>query len=355
MRTTSKRRRILTGLGATIAAAILLTACASPAGAPQSSASGAAEVTPVRVGITSSFNNATMNLAIDADLGEPYGIDLERTTIAGAGSTNQVAALLAGDVDVAVGGTNTIVDAIAQGAPLQIIAGMAPLLFSVTVSNAAAERTGVDPDDDIEDRLLALKGMKIAVSPPGSTGNIVLSTMLESVGLDPATDVQLVPLNDLGAVPAGLIQGVYDASFAAIGTGDVAVASGDAVTWVSLPRGDMEDLEDYVGIVAYASKDFIAENPEVAAAVHSSLNDAQELTVDDPEGVGEILKESVFAEMDGDVFAEAWQQAQDAYTVGSSFTEMNWDTFTALFDETSENDYAAIEYDDLVAEFARGR
>lgn len=349
------RRRVLAAIGASITTALLVTACASPTASPAPSSSEAAELTPVRVGITSSFNNATMNLAIDAGLGEPHGIALERTTIAGAGSTNQVAALLAGDVDVAVGGTNTIVDAVAQGAPLQIIAGMAPLLFSITVSNSAAERTGVDVDDDIEDRILALKGMKIAVSPPGSTGNIVLSTILESVGLDPASDVQLVPLNDLGAVPAGLIQGVYDASFAAIGTGDVAVASGDAVTWVSLPRGDMEDLEDYVGIVAYASQDYIAQNPDVAAAVHEALNDAREMTVDDPEAVGDILKESVFAEMDADVFAEAWQQAQGAYTAGSAFTEMNWDTFTALFDETSENDYAAIEYDDLVAEFARGQ
>lgn len=39
------------------------------------------------------------------------------------------------------------------------------------MSNAAVERSGASVDDDIEDRLLALKGMKIAVSPAGSTGN----------------------------------------------------------------------------------------------------------------------------------------------------------------------------------------
>lgn len=316
--------------------------------------SGEDALSVVRIGITPSVNNATMNLAVDAKLGDEHGYSLERTTVGGAGSTNQVSALLAGDLDVAVGGTNTIVDAIAQGAELQIIAGMAPLLFSLTLNGEAAEASGVDPDAPIADRVEALKGLKIAASPSGSTGNIVLRTILETYGVDPDEDVTLVPLNDLGAVPAGLMQGTFDASFAAVGTGEVAVASGDAKTWLSLPQGDIPEFEPYVGIVAYAGTGYIEDNPEAVEATIAGLNDAQAMTVDDPDEAGALLKESIFAEMDDAVFEETWAQVEGSYIEGSKFTEQNWQTIVDLFDATSDNDYASMTYHDLVAEIARG-
>jgi len=347
----ARSRRLAAG-GTAIVTALALAACA--AGEPSAPATGSGGAAVVRVGITPSVNNATMNLAIDADLGKAHGIKLQRQNIAGAGSTNQVAALLAGDVDVAVGGTNTVIDAIAKGADLEIIAGMAPLLFSITVNSEAAQKTGVSPDAPIKDRILALKGMRIAVSPSGSTGNTVLRTILQDAGLNPDSDVRFVPLSDLGAIPAGLIQGTYDASFAAVGTGEVAVDAGKAVTWVSLPKGDVENLKDYQGIVTYSSSKYIDANPKVAEAVHAALNDAQKMTVDQPDQAATLLKSTIFKELDQGVFDKTWAQVKDAYTEGSTFTSQNWETLKTLFDQSSENDYAALSYDDLVAPFARG-
>jgi len=339
-------------IGIATVGALALAGCGGSA--TDGGGSGDEGPSTVRIGITPSVNNATMNLAVDAKLGDAHGYTLERTTVGGAGSTNQVSALLAGDLDVAVGGTNTIIDAIAQGAELQIIAGMAPLLFSLTLNGEAAEASGVDADAPIADRVEALKGLKIAASPSGSTGNIVLRTILETYGVDPDEDVTLVPLNDLGAVPAGLMQGTFDASFAAVGTGEVAVASGDAETWLSLPQGDIPEFEPYVGIVAYAGTEYIENNPEAVEATIAGLNDAQAMTVDDPDEAGALLKESIFAEMDDAVFEETWSQVEGSYIEGSTFTEENWQTIVDLFDETSDNDYAAMTYDDLVAEIARG-
>lgn len=309
---------------------------------------------PINIGITSSVNNATMSFAIDDNLGENFGVTLERQNIAGAGSTNQVSALLAGDIEIGVGGTNTIVDAHAQGADIQIIAGMSPLLFSLTATNDAVEASGVDATAPIEERIQALKGMKIAVSPPGSTGNLVLRAILEMYGLDADTDVTLVPLNDLGAVPSGLIEGTYEASFAAIGNGEVAVASGDAVTWVSLPEGEIDLLDQFQGIVAYASTDYIENNPEAIEGVVASLNEAQEVAATDPDRAAARLQETVFEAMDDEIFQTTWEQVHDAYTPGSQFTEENWEVYKELFDETSEHEYEEIQYSDLIADIARG-
>lgn len=336
------------------AAALVLAGCAGSPAADETEEAGTAELPVVQIGITPSVNNATMNLAVDAELGDSHGARLERTTVGGAGSTNQVSALLAGDIDVGVGGTNTIVDSIAQGSDIQIIAGMAPLLFSLTLTDDAAEASGVSPDAPIEERVQALAGLKIAVSPSGSTGNTVLRAILADYGLDPDSDVTFVPLNDLGAVPAGLIQESFDASFAAVGTGEVAVASGDAVTWLSLPQGDIPSFEPYVGIVAYASKSYIESNPDEIAAVFAALNDAQQMTVNESEEVASILKETIFSEMDEAVFEATWNQVEGSYVEGSQFTQENWQTIVSLFDSTSDNDYASMNYEDIVAEIGRG-
>lgn len=335
----------------TLAGTAILALAAS--GCAESSATSSPDE-PINIGITSSVNNATMSFAIDENLGEDLGVKLERQNIAGAGSTNQVSALLAGDIEIGVGGTNTIVDAHAQGAEIQIIAGMSRLLFSLTATNDAVEAAGVEPTAPIEERIQALEGMKIAVSPPGSTGNLVLRAILEMYGLDADSDVTLVPLNDLGAVPSGLIEGTYDASFAAIGNGEVAVASGDAVTWVSLPEGEIELLDQFQGIVAYASDDYIENNPEAVEGVVASLNQAQEIAATDPERAASTLKQTVFEAMDDEIFQTTWDQVHDAYTPGSQFTQENWDVYKKIFDETSEHDYEEIEYEELIAEIARG-
>lgn len=312
------------------------------------------ELTAVKVGITPAINNATFNLAMDGGLGESHGLDLERTVVGGAGSSNQVSAMLAGDIDISVGGTNTIADAISQGSDIQIIAGHAPLMNNLTITTDAMEASGVSVDAPLEERIEALKGLKIAVASAGSTSHTVLISLLTSNGIDVENDITLVPINDLGSVPAGLIQGTYDAAFASAETGGVAVSSGDAVTWISLPRGDVPEYEDYVGLVLYSSRDFIAENPEVIEGVVATLHDAETMARENPDEAGQILKDGIFADMDPAVFDDAWSQVHASFHQGEKFTKENWETIVRLFDEGSENDYSALVYEDIVIELARG-
>jgi NitT/TauT family transport system substrate-binding protein len=78
------------------------------------------------------------------------------------------------------------------------------------------------------------------------------------------------------------------------------------------------------------------------------------MTTENPDEVATILKETIFAELDQDVFDATWVQVENAYPEGMNFTEDNWDTFVELFDESSEKDYASLNYEDFVVEAARG-
>ncbi|WP_192496990.1 ABC transporter substrate-binding protein [Gulosibacter chungangensis] len=338
--------------------ALALTGCASGDAASEDAAStdgaGGGELTAVKVGITPAINNATFNLAIDGELGQAHGLDLQRTVVGGAGSSNQVSAMLAGDIDISVGGTNTIADAISQGSDIQIIAGHAPLMNNLTLTTDAMEASGVSLDAPLEERIEALKGLKIAVASAGSTSHTVLVSLLTSYGIDVDNDITLVPINDLGAVPAGLMQGTYDAAFASAETGGVAVSSGDAVTWISLPRGDVPEYADYVGLVLYSSRQFIEENPEIIEGVVATLHDAETMARENPDEAGDILKAGIFSDMEPAVFDDAWSQVHASFHQGEKFTKENWQTIVDLFDEGSENDYSALVYEDIVIEPARG-
>lgn len=337
-----------------VAAALALLAGIAACGSGDETETAGSDTTTVTVGLVPTVNTAMASLAVDESLGDAHGVALEKATVAGAGSTNQVAALLSGDLDVAVGGTNTVIDAIAEGAAIQVVGSVAPLLYSIVLNADVAAGLDVTPDASTEERLQALKGLKLAVSPPGSTGNTVLRSMLEGAGLDPDTDVEFVPITDVGAVPAGISRGTYDGSFVAVGAGEVNISDGSGTLWLSIPRGDVEAFADYMGVVSFTTTRFAEENPDTVRAVHDALADAQQLVTDDPERVAEVLKETVFAEMDQAVFDVVWDQVKDAYPAGMDYTEKHWETFVSLFDESSDKDYASISYDDLVAESVRG-
>jgi NitT/TauT family transport system substrate-binding protein len=350
----ARRGRTSRGVALASAALLGLTLAACGSDDDTSTTPQADSVQTVKIGIVPTVNTAMAHLAVHEGLGEEFGIDLESTTISGAGSTNQVAALLSGDLDVAIGGTNTVIDAIAEGADLKVVGGISPLNFSVVLNKKVADGLGVSVDASTEEKIQALKGLKIAASPPGSTGNSVLRTILEDAGLNPDRDVSVVPITDLGAIPAGINRGTYDASFVAVGAGEVSVASGDGVLWLSIPRGDFEVLNNFIGVVSFTSTKYAEENPELVEAAHKSFEAAQEMTSENPDEVAKILKDTIFAELDQAVFDEAWSQVQNAYPAGMDFTQDHWDTFVELFDETSDKDYASLDYEEFSTEPARG-
>ncbi|MEE2058429.1 ABC transporter substrate-binding protein [Rhodococcus artemisiae] len=338
---------------ATLALATALTSCSAQSGQLESDEDG---ITTVRISSTQSFNTAPAALLVEGDFTERYGLDFEQVNIAGSGSSNQIAAILSGDADIAVAASNAFVDATIGGADLQIIAGVSDIIQSLVVSNNAIDRFGVDVDGSPQERVRALRGMKIGAGPTGSAGNASLRVVLDDAGLDPDRDVTLVPLADTNsAVAAGLEQGTFDATWATTGSGEVAVARGTATTLISVPAGDAPALDGYVCNVAFAPTRFIQQNPEVVDRIREALAEATRLTKEEPEQAGRILKASVYSGMDQPVFDLAWSQAIPGYDDSNSFTREEWDSFVEIFDQSSEHDYSSVDYDTIINESARGQ
>jgi NitT/TauT family transport system substrate-binding protein len=116
-----------------------------------------------------------------------------------SGGANTMAALLAGQVQLADVGGSEALSAVASGADLVVVATLSPVypyLFEVIPEIQT-------PED--------LIGKTIGVATLGGSADVATRVALRSVGLDPAKDVTIVPTgsaqNRTAALASGAIQG----------------------------------------------------------------------------------------------------------------------------------------------------
>ena len=189
---------------ALIAAALLTVAgCGGSAGPGASVAPSAARATatPAPVKLTISYSNPIADflpfwIAADDGTFAKNGIDPDIQSIA---SAQGVAALLAGQTQVAGIGGSEILSAAAGGADLVVVANLVPVyphIFYV----APDIRTPAD-----------LKGKKVGISSIGSSSDIATRVLLRRIGLDADKDVTIAAVGSTdqrtAALVAGAIQG----------------------------------------------------------------------------------------------------------------------------------------------------
>lgn len=329
---------------------VALSACGGSDTGDGSANDNGDQLTVVRVGSTLTMNQVLSTVAITSGLGEDHGLQLERLATLTADSAAQLGAMQAGDVDVTVPGLNSAVDMIAAGADVTIFGAAGPYAGGITIANQALEESGVSLEAPIEERLQALRGLDVATGPDGSTANAIFRLILEEAGLDPDSDVNIIPLRDMsGVVAVGLERGTYDAAFAPLGTAEPAVASGAASVLGSVPGGDFPVLDNYSAPAYVASTAYVEENPEVIEAFLATLEDARLMIVENPEEARDLVKEESFAEMDDEIFDAAWEQAALGFEDWDvRFGADHWDMFVENFDHLSEHDYESMSFEDIV-------
>src|SRR5262249_42009177 len=128
----------------------------------------------------STITESRMPLYMAKDLGlyAKYGLDAEIVHIRGAGVN--IAALMAGEIDMAVASGSFAIVAAARGAPIVIIATTGPIKYDLVSSAVSSPRE--------------LKGKTIGLAGYTSGDYFVLLRLLPKLGLIPEKDVALLPV-----------------------------------------------------------------------------------------------------------------------------------------------------------------
>ena len=239
------------------AAVIALTA--------QAQAQGALEKTKVHIAVGGKAAFYYLPLTIAEQLGYFKAEGLDVTISDFAGGSQSLRAVVGGSADVVSGAYEHTINMQAKNQILQCFAlmGRAPQLsVGIATSKAAAYKSAKD-----------LKGLKIGVSAPGSSTNMLVNQMLAKEGLKP-TDVSIVGVG----TGAGAIAAVKSGQIDAISNTDPVMTKleQDGAVKIIADTRTLKGTEQVFGgpmpaACLYAPIAFVRNNPNTAQALTSAI------------------------------------------------------------------------------------
>ena len=121
------------------------------------------------------------------------------------GDATALAALDAGDIDLAAVGSETVMRAFAKGQPFEMVYSlMSKVSLDLVAAPALLDRAGVKPGDPLAKRLAALKGAVVGVAAIGGAQEAAARWLAAKGGLDPKNDIKVAQVGNPVAIQAAL-------------------------------------------------------------------------------------------------------------------------------------------------------
>jgi ABC-type nitrate/sulfonate/bicarbonate transport system substrate-binding protein len=214
------------------------------------------------------------------------------------GDPSALAALDAGDADLAAVGTESALRAVAKGQPFEIVYNlMSKVTLEVVVAPSFLEKAGVKPGDPLEKRIAALKGATVGVAAVGGTQETAARWLAAKGGLDPKADIKVAQVGSPVALQAALENKRIDAFVLSPPEGFLAAKSGAGTVLVSL-GDDFPLLADQPYLVLVAKKPIDDKASELIVKTARALQGASTALVAEPEAIAQAIQKQFFAKAD---------------------------------------------------------
>jgi NitT/TauT family transport system substrate-binding protein len=214
------------------------------------------------------------------------------------GDPAALAALDAGDADLAAVGTESALRAVAKGQPFEIVYNLiSKVTLEVVVAPSLLAKAGVKPGDPLEKRIAALKGATVGVAAVGGTQETAARWLAAKGGLDPKADIKVAQVGSPVALQAALENKQIDAFVLSPPEGFLAAKSGAGTVLVSL-GDDFPLLADQPYLVLVAKKPIDDKTSELIVKTARALRGASTALVAAPEATAEAIQKQFFAKAD---------------------------------------------------------
>ena len=262
----------------------------SPATAVMAQESGT-----VRIGqATSAVSFLPIWAARALDTFKPQGLALKWAAIPG-GDPTALAALDAGDIDLAAVGTDTTLAAIAKGQEFELVyALMSQMTIELVVSNAFLKRTGVSPADPLRKRIQALKGATVGVSAVRGAQDRVARWLAAQGGLNPVADIKVALIGAPVAIHAALDHEQIDAFALSPPEGFLTEQAGTGKVLIRI-GAELPGLQDFPSLALVARKPLEGARLELAVKTARALQAASEAVLADPHRASTEIQRQFFA------------------------------------------------------------
>ena len=217
------------------------------------------------------------------------------TVVVPGGDAAALAALDAGDIDLAAVGSETVLRAAAKGQPFEIVYSlMSKVTLQIVVSPTLLERTGVKAGDPLAKRLGALKGATVGVAAVGGTQDAAARWLAAKGGLNPKSDIKVAQIGNPVALHAALENKQIDAFVLSPPEGFLAEKSGSGVILASF-GDDFPVLNHQPYLVLAAKKPIDDQKAMLFVKTARALQAASEELVKQPDQTAQAIQKQFFA------------------------------------------------------------
>lgn len=240
-----------------------------------------------------------------------FNIDAEYQLLAGGA----IPSLLAGQSDIAMTASSRVYGLRNEGRDVKTFGmGLSSNPSPIVVAKSAIDAKGVTKDSSFEEKVQALKGLKIATTSPGGGADVILRAILKAGGLDPKEDVKILYLQTGPAVVAAFSRGNVDATAFGPPTSTEEVMKHDGVEFIKLSRGDYPKWRGLSYVSFTAMTNWLGENEAAAGCFLAAMQQADNLIAKDPDKAEELGK-SFIKGMDDDLYHQAFVDSAGSWTV----------------------------------------
>jgi ABC-type nitrate/sulfonate/bicarbonate transport system substrate-binding protein len=245
----------------------------------------------------------------------PQGLTISAALMPG-GDASALAALDAGDVDLAAVGSETALRAAAKGQPFEIFYSlMSKVTLQLVASTSFLESKGVKPGDPLDKRLAALKGAVIGVSGIGGAQEAAARWVAAKGGLDPRADIKVAQVGNPAALQAALENKRIDAFVLSPPEGYLAEKAKTGAVLVSL-GDDFPLLAKQPFLVLVAKKPIDDKASDLILRTTKAMQAASAAVVAKPEETALAIQKQFFVRADPDAIIAAIKGMTNGVTDG---------------------------------------
>jgi NitT/TauT family transport system substrate-binding protein len=235
-----------------------------------------------------------------AGLFKEEGLDVELIHL-GSGPP-LTAALVGGSVDMILPTSEQVVRASSQGLPLVALANVFGVYTNaVALSNAAIEKAGITTSMSVDEKVQRMRGLRLAISAPGSSTDQFIRTLFLARKLDPDREITIQPFGEGGAMLAALEHGVVDGLVTSPPWPDLVAGKKLGKIVVDPVTGEVPEYRDFPFITLAVLSQNIAEKQAQSRSVMRALAKACRLIRERPDEARELAR-GYFKSMDESLF-----------------------------------------------------
>jgi NitT/TauT family transport system substrate-binding protein len=243
-------------------------------------------------------------IALERGFFKAEGLDVTATDI--PGGPKAMAAVIGGSAEIGNLAYFHVMKAIQKGSDL--VAFACPLNqwpMAYLMKPDMMQKKGITVQSSLDEKIKAMKGLKIGVTSPGSGTDVIPRAFLRNRGIDPEREVFIVPFGPIGAGVAAFEQGKIDVFQWSSPMPEMLEAKGVGKVIFNMSTGDVPEFNGYMWDSYFTTRKFYKENRETVAAFTRAILKAIQYIYENKKGTWEVLQKT-FSEASPDLIEKSY-------------------------------------------------